>query len=193
MWSSFEGYGVLPFGLAALYMLRIEAGLLLLDVDFSSSRFGWTDEDRSTPIELGWSWMLRGLADDDRAFIGRRAIEREIAEKTSRWRLTGLIVDWDDYDRTYDRAGLIPPKDHTPIHEEYFVYDDDGTPGRLRDEPDVLADAPAPHRADPGPPGARRARDGGQARARREPPLRVRRGADRPPAALQPSTKDGLT
>ena len=28
------------------------------------------------------------------AFIGRRAIEREIADKTSRWRLTGLIVDW---------------------------------------------------------------------------------------------------
>ncbi len=53
MWASFEGYGVLPFGLAALYMLRIEAGLLLLDVDFGSSRFGWTDEDRSTPIELG--------------------------------------------------------------------------------------------------------------------------------------------
>ena len=127
MWDSFEGHGVLPFGLAALYMLRIEAGLLLLDVDFESSRFGWTDEDRSTPIELGWSWMLRDLATDDRAFIGRRAIEREIAEKTSRWRLTGLVVDWADYDRTYDRAGLIPPKDHTPIHEEYFVYDDAGT------------------------------------------------------------------
>jgi glycine cleavage system T protein (aminomethyltransferase) len=123
MWASFEGYGVLPFGLAALYMLRIEAGLLLLDVDFGSSRFGWTDEDRSTPIELGWSWMLRDLKTDDRAFIGRRAIEREIADKTSRWRLTGLVVDWADYDRIYDNAGLIPPKDHTPVHEEYFVYD----------------------------------------------------------------------
>jgi aminomethyltransferase len=127
MWDSFAGHGVLPFGLAALGMLRIEAGLLLLDVDFSSSRYGWTDEDRSTPIELGWSWMLRDLAGDDRAFIGRRAIEREIAERTSRWRLTGLIVDWADYDRIYDRAGLIPPKDHTPIHEEYFVYDDAGS------------------------------------------------------------------
>ena len=127
LWDAFEGHGVLPFGLAALYMLRIEAGLLLLDVDFASSRFGWTDEDRSTPLELGWGWMLRDLAADDRAFIGRRAIEREIAEKSSRWRLTGLVLDWDDYDRIYDRAGLIPPKDHTPIHEEYFVYDDDGS------------------------------------------------------------------
>ena len=125
LWESVAGYGVLPFGLAALDMLRIEAGLLLLDVDFASSRFGWTDEDRSTLIELGWSWMVRGLAGDDRAFIGRRAIERELAEGTSRWRLTGLILDWADYDRIYSEAGLIPPKDHTPILGEMFLYDDD--------------------------------------------------------------------
>lgn len=126
LWESMEGHGVLPFGLAALYMLRIEAGLLLLDVDFSSSRYAWTDEDRSTPIELGWSWMFKGLAGDDRAFIGRRALERELSDKTSRWRLTGLMVDWADYDRIYSGAGLIPPKDHTPVQEEMFVYDGEG-------------------------------------------------------------------
>ena len=71
---------MLPFGLDALDMLRIEAGLLLLDVDFGSSRYAWTDEDRSTPFELGLGWMLRDLANDDRAFIGRRALERELAE-----------------------------------------------------------------------------------------------------------------
>jgi aminomethyltransferase len=125
LWDSVDGYGVLPFGLSALYMLRIEAGLLLLDVDFASSRFAWTDEDRSTPIELGLGWMVRDLAADDRAFIGRRAIERELAGATSRWRMTGLVLDWRDYDRIYDAAGLIPPKDHTPVQEELFVYDDD--------------------------------------------------------------------
>jgi len=125
LWESVAGHGVLPFGLAALEMLRIEAGLLLLDVDFGSSRFGWTDEDRSTLIELGWSWMVRGLAGDDRAFIGRRAIERELAEGTSRWRLTGLVLDWAEYDRIYNAAGLIPPKDHTPILGEMFLYDDE--------------------------------------------------------------------
>lgn len=124
LWASVEGFGVLPFGLAALEMLRIEAGLLLLDVDFASSRFGWTDEDRSSLIELGWGWMVRDLAADDRPFIGRQAIERELAEKTSRWRLTGLMVDWADYDRIYGAAGLIPPKDHTPVEGEMFLYDD---------------------------------------------------------------------
>jgi aminomethyltransferase len=143
-----RGRGVIPFGMTALYMARIEAGLLLLDVDFRSSRFAWTDADRSTPIELGFGWMFRGLAGDAagagaakgasgakgakgakgadrRAFIGRDAIARELRDGTSRWQLTGLVVDWRDYDRIYDEAGLIPPKDHTPIQDEYYVYDDD--------------------------------------------------------------------
>ncbi len=124
IWDSVGGHRVLPFGLAALYMLRIEAGLLLLDVDFSSSRFAWTDEDRSTPFELGLGWMFRDLIGDDRAFIGRRALERELADGSSRWRLTGLVLDWQDYDRVYSGAGLIPPKNHAPVQEELFVYDD---------------------------------------------------------------------
>ena len=125
LWESMEGYGVLPFGLAALYMLRIEAGLLLLDADFDSSRFAWNDAHRSSPIELGWSWMFKDLKGDDRAFIGRKALEREIADKTSRWAMRGLIVDWRDYDRVYDEAGLIPPKEHSPIVEDWMLYDDD--------------------------------------------------------------------
>jgi len=124
VWDASRGQGVLPIGMTALYMARIEAGLVLLDVDFHSSRFAWTDADRTTPTELGLGWMLRNLEADDREFIGRDAIARELRDGTSRWRLGGLIVDWRDYDRIYDAAGLIPPKDHTPIHDEYYVYDD---------------------------------------------------------------------
>jgi aminomethyltransferase len=124
VWATSRGQGVIPFGMTALYMARIEAGLVLLDVDFHSSRYAWTDADRTTPTELGLGWMVRNLDADDRAFIGRDAIARELREKSSRWRLTGLIVDWKDYDRIYGSAGLIPPKDHTPIHDEYYVYDD---------------------------------------------------------------------
>ena len=126
LWDAVDGHGVLPFGLAALYMLRIEAGLLLLAVDFDSSRFAFNDAHRSTPIELGWSWMFKDLAADDRAFIGRRALERELAERTSRWKMSGLIVDCEDYDRVYEAAGLIPPKVHAPLHEDWMVYDGDG-------------------------------------------------------------------
>jgi aminomethyltransferase len=125
LWDSMDGHGVLPFGLAALYMLRIEAGLLLLEADFDSSRFAWNDAHRSTPIELGWSWMFKDLKGDDRAFIGRKALEREIADKTSRWAMRGLIVDWRDYDRVYNEAGLIPPKHHAPVVEDWMLYDED--------------------------------------------------------------------
>jgi aminomethyltransferase len=125
LWDAADGHGVLPYGMTALYMLRIEAGLMLLGVDFGSSRFAFNDAHRSTPLELGWRWMFKGLADDDRPFIGRRALEREIAEKTQRWSMVGLVVDWQDYDRVYSAAGLIPPKDHRPLHEDWMVYDDE--------------------------------------------------------------------
>jgi aminomethyltransferase len=124
--EALRGHGVLPYGLAALYMLRIEAGLLLLGKDFDSSRFAFNDAHRSTPLELGWAWMFKGLTDDDRAFIGRRALEREIAQKSSRWKMSGLVVDWEDYDRVYGAAGLIPPKNHAPVHEDWMVYDAEG-------------------------------------------------------------------
>jgi len=125
VWEASRGRGVMPIGLTALYMTRIEAGLLLLDVDFHSSRFAWTDADRSTPVELGYGWMFRDIATTDRAFVGREAMRREIAQRTSRWKLTGLVVDWRAFDRVHEAAGLIPPKDHTPIGEEYYVYDDE--------------------------------------------------------------------
>jgi aminomethyltransferase len=127
LWDAFDGHGVLPYGMAALYMLRIEAGLLLLAADFDSSRFAFNDAHRSTPLELGWAWMFSGLREDDgRPFIGRQALLREMADKASRWKMVGLVVDWEDYDRVYTAAGLIPPKDHQPVqHEDWMVYDDE--------------------------------------------------------------------
>jgi aminomethyltransferase len=125
VWQAGQGRGITAFGLTALYMARIEAGLVLLDVDFASSRFAWTDAHRTTPVELGFGWMFRDIATTDRVFIGRDAIRREIEGKASRWRLMGLLLDWQDYDRHYQDAGLIPPKDHTPIQDEYYIYDDE--------------------------------------------------------------------
>lgn len=116
-----EGRGLIPFGQIALSMARIEAGLLLIDVDFTSSRFAWTPAQKSTPLELGMGWMFKDL---DRPFIGREAIRREIEDHTSRYHLTGLMVDWQDWDTKYGEAGLIPPKDHTPVEEDMMIYDD---------------------------------------------------------------------
>lgn len=120
------GRGVIPFGQIALRMARIEAGLLLIDVDFESSRFAWNDHHRATAIELGLGWMFRSIGNDDRTFIGKGAIRRELAEGTSRWNTVGLVVDWREHDRLYCDAGLIAPKDHVPVPYEMMLYDHKG-------------------------------------------------------------------
>jgi aminomethyltransferase len=119
-------HGLRPFGEEALMMLRIEAGLALIDVEWHNSRLAWTDADRVTPKELGMGWMLRGVREDDRAFIGRDAIRRELVDGTSRWATVGLVVDWEDWDRLYRGAGLLPPKDEHPLPYEVMLRDGDG-------------------------------------------------------------------
>ncbi len=121
-----EGRGLRLFGEQALLMARIEAGLVLIDVEFGSSRLAFTDDERFTPKELGFGWMLRGIDSDDRPFIGRTAIRREIAEKSSRWSMVGVVLDWAHYDQLYSDAGLIAPKDETPLSYESMLYDDAG-------------------------------------------------------------------
>ena len=124
VWEASAGHGVLPFGQIALLMTRIEAGLILIDADFHSSRFAWNDEQRDSPIELGYGWMFRDLEGDDRAFIGRRAIERELGDGTSRWKLVGIQVDWQGWNRLYNTRHLVPPKDHVPEQGGLMLYDD---------------------------------------------------------------------
>jgi aminomethyltransferase len=121
-----DGHGLRPFGEEALLMTRIEAGLVLINVEFSSSRLAYTDHDRITPQELGFGWMLKSIDGEDRPFIGRNAMRRELAEGTSRWASVGIFLDWADYDRVYHEAGLVPPKDETPLEWESMLYDDEG-------------------------------------------------------------------
>ena len=119
------GYHVIPVGMDALLMTRIEAGLVLIGADFHSSRFSFTDEEISTPIELGFGWMFKDIETTDRHFIGKAAIRSELANKTSRYRMVGLHIDHLHWDRLYNDAGLIPPKSEEPIVYEMLLYDDD--------------------------------------------------------------------
>ncbi len=114
------GAGLLPYGSVVLHMARIEAGLLLVDVDYQSSRYAWTDAQRATPSELGYGWMLPGPddGDDDRPFVGRRAL----TQAAPRWRRVGLVVDWEHFDRLHRDLGLLAPLDHEPVDEAMTVY-----------------------------------------------------------------------
>lgn len=112
--SAGADYNLTPIGTTALKMSRVEAGLLLMGVDFHSARFARVDAQRETPTELGWGWMLGDLHEEGRDFIGREAIRAELSENSSRWTTVGFEVDWNDYERIHLEAGITPPK-----HELY--------------------------------------------------------------------------
>lgn len=119
-----QDHGLMPFGETALVMTRLEAGLLLIGADFGSSRYAWTDGASSTPGELGLQWMFRDMAKDQRPFIGRAAIRRDL-DGAVRRRLVGLTIDWTQWDDHYTQAGHVPPKDHRPMTEEIPLFDND--------------------------------------------------------------------
>ncbi len=119
-------HSIRPFGEEALMTLRIEAGLSLIDVEWHDARLAFSDADRATPKELGFGWMLRGVRDGSRTFVGSRAIRRELEDATSRWLTTGIVVDWADWDRLHRDAGLLPPKSEHPLPYESMVLDETG-------------------------------------------------------------------
>jgi aminomethyltransferase len=109
-------------------MLRIEAGLPLTGVEWHDSRTAWTDHDRVTPKELGQGWMLKGVRDRSRRFVGSEAIRRELIDETSRWATTGIVVDWADWDRLHRDAGELPTKDEQALGwEQWLRADPDGS------------------------------------------------------------------
>jgi aminomethyltransferase len=121
-----EPHRIRPFGDLALNMLRIEAGLPLINVEFASSRYAFNEHERFTPDELGFGWLLKGIDDPSRPFVGRRAILDERASGTSRWKTVGISVDSRAYDQLFYDAGLIPPKEVPPASWETMLYDQNG-------------------------------------------------------------------
>ena len=97
-------YGITPTGLQALDIARIEAGLILLDVDYISSRHAIIESRKSSPFELGLGWTVKM---DKNNFIGKKSLEKEI-KKDSTWEFVGIEIDWDPLEKLYREAGLAP-------------------------------------------------------------------------------------
>lgn len=116
------GYELTPAGMLALDVARIEAGLLLLDVDFGSAKYAWIASQRSSPLELGFEWMLRGI--EERRFIGRNAIRNEL-QTGSTYAFVGLEVDWLDYETQFLHIGLPVSMDKTAQRHSIPLYADD--------------------------------------------------------------------
>ena len=123
-----RAYGLRPAGMLALDVVRIEAGLILLEVDYTSSAHALVPEQSYSPFELG----LGRLVDMDKVtpFVGRAALRREIETGGPPRRLVGLDLDWGDLERLYAAQDLSPTLSAVAWRQQVPVYAADRQVGR---------------------------------------------------------------
>lgn len=95
-------YGIAPAGMLALDVARIEAGLMLIDVDYVPARKALLQSQTSSPYELDLAWCV-DLAKE--TFIGRAALAAEAA-RAPEWKFVGVEVQWESLERLHSEAGL---------------------------------------------------------------------------------------
>ena len=100
-----KAYGIRPAGILALDVVRLEAGLILLEVDYTSARHAMNPAQNYSPGEIG---LGRLVSFDKGDFVGRFALEREAKAGGPARRMVGLQLDWYDIEGLYDAQGLPP-------------------------------------------------------------------------------------
>ena len=99
-----KSFGITPTGLHALDIARIEAGLILLDVDYISSRHALIESRKSSPYELGLGWAVKMNKND---FIGKSSLQKEL-NHASNWSFVGVEIEWLEFEKHYREVGLAP-------------------------------------------------------------------------------------
>jgi len=105
-------------GMLALDIARIEAGLILIEVDYISSKKALIAEQKYSPSEIGLGKLVHLHKDN---FIGKKALEEE-QQRGARRQLVGLEVDWNEVERLHDEIGLVPQTPSTASRVAVPVY-----------------------------------------------------------------------
>jgi aminomethyltransferase len=99
-----QRYNLLPAGMLALDIARIEAGFILSGVDYIPANHAYTEAQKSSPYEAGMGWAVKLNGDN---FIGKKALRAE-QEQGSHWAFTGIEIPWFELERLYRPFGLRP-------------------------------------------------------------------------------------
>ena len=113
-----RNFDIHPTGMLALDVARIEAGLILADVDYISSKKALIPSQKYTPAEVGLGKLVHYEKEN---FIGRRALLDE-QKAGPRRVLVGLEIDWNEVESLFDRAGLAPQTPATASRVHVPVY-----------------------------------------------------------------------
>jgi aminomethyltransferase len=119
LFASGRDFGLRPVGTVALDVLRVEAGLILLDAEFTSVRGAFSTEQEYSPFELG----LGRLVDLEKGpFVGRKALVAEQAAGGPPRRLVGMEFDWEAVEAAFLRHGLLTVLTLGTSHGSLPVY-----------------------------------------------------------------------
>ena len=114
-----KAFDVHAAGMLALDVARIEAGLILIEVDYVSSKKALIAAQKFSPGEIG----LAKLVDLNKEnFVGREALAREKKSGGPKRALVGLEINWDDVERLYDKMGMAPQVPTTASRAAVPVY-----------------------------------------------------------------------
>ncbi len=113
-------YGITPAGMLALDVARIEAGLMLMDVDYVPARKALIADQASSPFELDLGWTVNL---DKEHFVGKSALAEE-RRRGPQWQFVGIEVEWDALERLYADVGLAPRLPTTAWRTSVPLYAD---------------------------------------------------------------------
>jgi len=119
-------FDIKPAGMLALDVARIEAGLLLIDIDFNSSKKALIDEQKYSPFEMGLDRLVHL---DKRRFVGQQALIEE-RKRGSAKQIVGVEIDWTEVERHYEAVGLPPAVSPIASRAAVPVFKDDKQIGK---------------------------------------------------------------
>lgn len=111
-------FDIRPAGMLALDVARVEAGLLLIDVDFFSSKKALIDAQKYTPYEMG---LGRLVSLTKGRFVGQKRLQEEHRNGPVR-QVVGLELDWSGVEQIYEKLGLPPAVGATASRLAVPVY-----------------------------------------------------------------------
>ena len=115
-----------PAGMLALDVARIEAGLLLIEVDFFSSRKALIPAQQYSPFEMGLGRLVQlGKG----PFVGQSALQKEHARGPAR-QIVGVTIDWEEVEVLFEKLQLPPQVPATASRAAVPVYRDGSQVGK---------------------------------------------------------------
>jgi aminomethyltransferase len=100
-----KAFDIHPAGMIALDIARIEAGLILIEVDYSSSKKALIPQQKFSPAEIGLGKLVDLKKEN---FVGRDALVKEKKNGGAARALVGLEINWNEVEALYDKMGMAP-------------------------------------------------------------------------------------